>query len=250
MKPLKRIITFVAAVSVAVMASAVKFCDHGSASRFMEVEIHAMFGGTGLLNNYAGNFSEIRESTSSMGKGWGVGATAEFGLSNFFAFGTQINMIVSNSSLDMAVSNAEATTSSNIFLRNRAYYLNFPVYASFRFNLAQKIRWNIDGGLYYSYGFGGSQKQTIYHSSVNELGDLVNRVVTAKPSFFNNGQTFINSFYRGDIGLHLATGLTFNARWHLGLMSQIGFKNISHTTGLKNPRIHNLNVMMTLGYRF
>ncbi len=228
------------------------FCDHSPATRFFESEIHVMVGGSSITQNYMSCFSEIRELNASMGTAWGAGVKAELGLRNFLSIGTQINLIVNNNKTDLAISNDNATSLSNVFLENRYYYINIPVYMSFRFNLASSIRWNVDGGIYYSYGIGGSQKQTAYTSTVNPLGQLINRITVSKPGYFNNEETFINSFRRSDIGLHIATGLTFNYTYTVGVRSMIGFKNISTVgeSGISNPNIHNINLMLVLGYKF
>lgn len=231
-------------------AEAVDFIDYGPATDLIETDVHFLIGGSAILQNYSGCFSEIRELNASMGTAYGVGAGAVFGLRKYLGLGTEFNITVNNNRINMAVTNDDVTSVSNIFLRNRYYYMNIPLYLSFRFGLASTIVWNVDTGLYYSYGFAGSQKQTIYNSTVNDLGQLVPRVLESKPGYFNNGGTFVNRFRRGDIGLHLATAVTFGRRISVGGRVQIGLKNISHTTGLKNPNIHNINVMATLGYKF
>lgn len=226
------------------------FFDRGKAPKFVEAELHLLLGGTAQTENYMSCFPEIREINSTMNFAWGAGAVAELGLRDYLAIGTQLNVIMGNTRVDMAVSNDEATSVSGIYLNNRFYYINIPLYISFRFNVARNLRWNVDGGLYYSYGFAGKQKQTVYTSMVNELGNLVSRVTTTRPSFYNDRGTFINSFYRGDIGLHIATGLNFAKHYHVGVQGSIGLKNISHTTGIRNPNIHNISIFFTLGYRF
>lgn len=232
--------------------AAVTFCDHGPSRRFMETGIQFMVGGSTVTQNYKSCFQEIRQISSSMSTGWGFGMSAEFGIREYLALGTQINLLINNNSIDFAVSNDNATSVSNIFLNNRFYYLNFPVYVSFRFNLAPTVRWNIDGGFYYSYGIGGSQKQTVYNSTVNSLGQLINRVTVSKPGYFEDENTFINRYLRGDLGLYLASGLTIRSHYMIGVRSMMGFKNTSTVgeNGLINPRIHNLNLMMVLGYKF
>ncbi|MDE6175920.1 MAG: PorT family protein [Paramuribaculum sp.] len=243
-------ILFMALTILRPEAKGVEFCNHGAPDKFLSLETQLMIGGSGITQNYGSSFPEIRDINASMGVGWGLGVVAEFGIRDYLWLGTQVNMIVNNNKLDVAVSNANATSISNIFLSNRAYYLNFPVYLSFKFNIAAPVRWNVDFGGYYSYGFAGSQKQTIYNSLVNELGGLINRTFTSKPSFFNNNSTFINRFCRGDIGVMVATGLTFAGHYHIGVRSTIGLKNISKSSGIVNPNIHNATIMVTLGYRF
>ena len=57
---------------------------------------------------------------------------------------------------------------------------------SFRFHVLGPIRWNIDAGLFYQYGLSGSRDQTIFNSVINDLGQLVPRVVKSKPDYFNS----------------------------------------------------------------
>ncbi len=44
----------------------------------------------------------------------------------------------------MGVSNDDATSVNNVFLRNRYCYANIPMFMSFRFHVLGTIRWNID----------------------------------------------------------------------------------------------------------
>lgn len=248
MKGLTRIIAAVAVTLLPLVADA-QFVDYGAPSQFVETDVHILGGTTGIIQNYGSAFSEITEMNSSSGAGYGVGAGAVFGLRGWLGLGTELNFVVGHNKLNMAVGN-NITSVSNIFIRNRYVYTNIPVYMSFRFNILTGLRWNIDAGLYYSYGIAGSQKQTIYNSSVNELGQIVPRVETSRPGYFNDSNTFINSFRRSDIGLHLATSLLFGRHVTLGVRSQIGFKNISFNDGIRNPRIHNISLLAMVGYKF
>lgn len=250
MKALRSIATFLVAAAAVVSASAQQFVDKGAPASLLETDVHFLIGGSAQTQNYMSSFAPIREINTTMGAAWGVGATGEINLRNFLAIGTQLNVFQGNNRLDIAVSNDNATNMSNVFLRNRYYYFNVPVYMSFRFNVTRGLRWNVDGGLYYQYGFAGSQKQSVYSSMVNELGQLVNRVVVTKPSFFDDNGTFINQFRRSDIGLHIATSLLFVRKFSFGVVGTFGFKNISYTSGIVNPNIHNITLMASLGYHF
>lgn len=231
-------------------AKADGFISFAPASQFVELDLHILAGGTGITQNYQKSFPQIRELDASMGAGYGVGAGAVFGFSSFLGLGTQLNLTTCHNKLNIAVSNDDVTSVSNIFISNRYLYANIPVYLSFRFNLLGSLRWNVDAGFYYSYGLTGKQKQTIYNSTVNDLGQLVPRVVETKPDYFHSEATFINAFYRSDIGLHLGTGLQFGRHITLGCQFQVGFKNVAYTSGLINPNIHNLNIMAMLAYKF
>lgn len=233
-------------------AGAQKFCDHGPARQFITIDAHALFGGSAISQNYMGCFPEIREIDSNMGISYGGGFGAEFNIRDYLALGTQINFLINTNRVNLAVSNFNVTSVSNVFVHNRYYYVNVPVYMSFKFNLAPHLRWNIDGGFYYSYGVGGRQRQNVYTSSVNQLGQLINHVTSTRTDYFNNQGTFINRFLRGDLGLYAATGLTIKRHYHLGVRAAVGFKNVStvEPSGITNPNIHNFNLQMVVGYKF
>lgn len=254
---MKRSITRIASLLVASamflipsVAKADGFISFAPPRQFVELDLHLLGGTTGITQNYQGSFPQIRELNASMGAGYGVGAGAVFGFSSFLGLGTQLNLNLCHNKLNIAVSNDDITSVSNIFISNRYLYANIPVYLSFRFNLLGSLRWNVDTGFYYSYGLTGKQKQTIYNSTVNELGQLVPRVVETKPDYFHSDATFINAYNRSDIGLHLATGLQFGRHITLGCQFQIGFKNVAYTSGIVNPNIHNLSLLASLGYKF
>ena len=70
---------------------------------------------------------------------------------------------------------------SNVFIKNNYRTFNVPIFASFTFNLAPRVKWNADGGIFMSFGIGGKQKATIYNAKVNELGQLVQTYRTRRP---------------------------------------------------------------------
>lgn len=246
---MKRII-IIAVAALAAVAASCRAHAVVPPLRFVELDLHALAGGSSVTQNYMGTFPEIRELNSSMGAAYGVGAGAVFNFSGFLGLGTELNLTVNHNKIDMAVANDDATAVSNIFLRNRYWYANVPVYMSFRFSIAGLVRLNLDAGMYYSYGIAGRQKQTIYNSTVNDLGQLIPRVISTRPDYFNDGGTFINRFRRSDIGLHLGAGLTFGGHITVGARFQLGLKNVSFTDGVNNPNIHNINVMAMAGYKF
>lgn len=249
---MKRIylIYLIAILGVADMAAQKPFVDFGPADRFFDLEGHLLVGASSVTQNYRSTFPEISELDQSTGWSLGLGAAGEFGLRDYMWLGTEINLLVCNTATDLVVSRQNAVSVSNVFLRNRYYYLNFPVYMSFKFNVADNIRWNVDGGLYYSYGVGGRQKQSIYNAKINEIGQLISTITNDKCGYFNDSRSFINSAWRSDIGLHVATGLTFNKLISVGVRGQIGFKNIAHTVGIDRPNLHNLSFLFQVGYHF
>ncbi len=226
------------------------FVDFGPAPAFFDIEVHGLVGGSSITQNYMSSFPEISELDQGTGWSYGIGAAGRFGLRDYLSLGTEVNLLVNTGSTDMVVNRGDALSVSNVFLKNRYYYLNFPIFMSFNFNLASTVRWNVDGGVYYSYGIGGNQKQTIYNAKINEIGQLVTTIHNEKCGYFNDSRAFINSSRRSDVGLHLATGLTFNDRISVGGRAQIGLKNVANTVGVVKPNVHNLGFMFLVGYHF
>ncbi|WP_305155044.1 hypothetical protein, partial [uncultured Duncaniella sp.] len=70
------------------------------------------------------------------------------------------------------------------------------------------------------------------------LGQLIMSVSNFKADFYNDSKGFINSYNRSDMGLHLATGLTFGGHLRIGARVHIGFSNIANSTGIVKPTCH------------
>ena len=247
----KCIIRFAAVILAAAVPAitSAQFISYSPAKKFVEVDAHIFAGTSGIIQNYGGKFPSLTEVTADNGAGVGGGFGAVFGIRQWLGFGTELNLLFGNNKLNMAVSDAESVSMSTIFIRNRYTYLNIPLFMSFRFNILPGLRWNVDAGLYYSYGLSGRQHQTIYRSYVNDLGQLVPVTVDTKTGYFTNSDTFINSYYRCDIGVHLATAIQFGKHFFVGMRFQVGMKNISYNHGIVNPNIHSLNFMGCLGYK-
>lgn len=230
--------------------SRAQFIDFGPARDFLEFDAHVHVGGSGVFQNYIKKFPQIRELNTMAGTSYGAGARAVFGLRDFLGLGTELNLNLDGYSMDFAISNEDGTNISNVFLRNRYLYAHIPLFISFRFNVSGSIRLHFDLGLYYEYGLFGKQSQSIYSNELNELGQLVPLNVFQKSNYFNSTETFINSFYHSDLGLHLALGLRLGRHITVGAKFGIGMKNISFTDGIKNPSVRNYNIWGVAGYQF
>ncbi|MCM1027998.1 MAG: PorT family protein [Pseudoflavonifractor sp.] len=242
--------SFFILVSTAIPASAKNFIDYGPAPSFLDLDIHALFGGAMITENYLGSFPEITQMNTSPGSTWGAGAKAVFGIRDWVGLGTGIDLVFNHYRVDMAVAASDVSSVSNIFLRNSSTYIRIPVFLQVRFNVSSNVRWVIDGGMYYAYGIGGSQSQDIYNAQVNSLGQLVSTVISAKNDYFSDDKTFIHSNRRSDIGLHLASGLRFS-RLSIGAGLDFGLKNIAyipHGRGIVTPNIHNFCYYLSVGY--
>ncbi len=242
--------TVLAVMSVVVEDASARFVDYSAPSKFIEVDVHALGGGSSVTQNYRGCFPQIQNLNVNMGYSLGVGARAVFGFRNYLGFGTELDLLLNNYNIDMAVLGSDNMSMSAVFVDNRFYYVNIPVFMSFRFNVAKSVRWNVDAGMYYAYGIGGTQKQRIYRADINEMEELVPQVVNIKTGYFHSRETFINSFNRGDLGVHLGTSLNFGPHLVVGCKFQIGIKNSARENGIINPNIHNYNLHGVIGYRF
>lgn len=230
--------------------SAADFVDFSPSDRLVEVDVHAIGGASSVMQNYKSCFPQIQNLNVNMGASLGIGARAVFGIRGYFGFGTAIDVTLNNYNMDMAVMGTDRASMSAVFVDNHTYKVNVPVFVSFRFNVDRSVRWNVDAGLYYSYGFAGTQKQSIYRADINEMEELVAQKLNVKTDYYHSGDTFINSFNRGDIGLHLATSLNFGPHLLVGVQAQTGFKNSARPNGVQNPKIRNYDFHAVLGYRF
>lgn len=248
-----RIAALIFAIASAVTAAAagsVPFVDTSKSPDFFDINIHALVGGSYVTNNYTDIFPQISDINSSMRMAWGAGAGATFNVNRFFGFGTELNLTFNSTRTTFNVASEDSRHLSDVYLRNNFRYINIPFFVTFRFHLAPQVKWNVDGGLYYSYGVGGKQKSTIYTATVNDLGQLILNGSTVKSDYFNDPGCFLNSYLRGDIGLHLATGLTFHNRVNIGIRLQTGLKNVARSYGVANPSSHNFNFFASVGYIF
>lgn len=224
--------------------------DYGPARRFIEPSIHIIGGGSTILHNYRSTFGEIENLNTNMGFLIGGGGRATFGIRDFIGLTTEINFMARNYNMDMSVVGTDQSSMSAVFINSRTYSFSFPVLITFRFNVAHSVRWNVDGGMYYSYGVGGHQNQRIYVGQINELGQLIGERIDIKSDYYSSGATFQNSFRRSDWGLHFGTSLDIGPHIQVGGRVQIGLKNTSFTHGIKNPQVRNFDVTGLVGWRF
>ncbi len=231
-------------------ASGPEMVDRGRAEKFLDIDVHLLAGGSYMTENYTTCYPDISDLNTSMRPAFGAGVGARFNIRNFIGLGTEINFTSNGFNMDMAVIGSGGQSVSNVFQRNTYYKVDFPVYVTFLFNLSDAVRWNVDSGLYYGYGIAGKQKSTIYDTRSNELGQLMMSVTQYDADFYKDHRAFINSYDRGDIGLHLATGLTFSGHLRVGIRAHIGMSNLANSIGLVRPDSHTMDFMATVGWQF
>ncbi len=254
---MKKFLTTSLALTASVLAmvadeqtSVIPFLNNTPASRVINIGVHAGIGNSFVTQNYESAIENITEM--NLGSGWAFmgGFDCELAVIDYLWIGTECNLLINNYAADFIVHPEASAGVANIFIKNHYYYVNIPVYASFKLNIANTVRWNVDAGIYYNYGIAGKQHQTIYNAVVNDLGQLISSSYTLKTDYFNDDRSFINSAHRGDIGLHLATGLTFSRHISVGARVRVGFKNIANTVGINHPNLHTVSFLGTIGYNF
>lgn len=250
---MKRIITtliLIAALTCGITAQSTQFIDYGKADKFIDIEAHLLFGGSYVTDNYTKCYKEITDLNSTMGFAYGAGVGVKFNFSKFIGLGTQFNYTFNRWKMDMAITQEGAPNVSNVFMRNNYRNVDIPIYMSFSFNLASRVRWEANGGFYLGFGSGGSQKSTIYNAKVNDLGQLLTTTQHSKAGYYNDNKAFINSYKRTDFGLYIGTGLIFYEKISVGVAAHIGLKNVAKSSGIVKPSAHNFNVFGSVGYHF
>lgn len=231
-----------------VMASGM--INFGPSKSFIDIDVHAIAGGSAVFQNYKSSFQEIKNLDSSVGLSGGLGARATLGLREYLGLTTEANFLMRNFDMNMVVGSLSSGSLSGVKLDNDIYVVNIPVAMTLRLDVSGKVKWQIDFGGYYSYGIYGRQKQDIFVASTNALGELVTVQSHVKTNYFNSKSTFLNSFRRSDYGIHIATFLDFGPHLRVGARVQFGLKNVSYTRGIVNPSVHNLDFGGSVGYRF
>lgn len=235
---------------MAPVASPADMLDFGPARKFIDIDVHAIVGGSTILQNYKGSFKEIKNLDASVGLTGGVGARATLGFRDYLGLTTEANFLIRNYDMNMVVGSLSSGTLSGVKLDNDIYIVNIPICLTLRLNVSGKVKWHVDFGGYYSYGFYGRQRQDIFVATTNALGELVTVQSKVNTDYFNSESTFLNSFRRSDYGVHLATFLDFGPHLRVGARMQVGLKNVSYTLGIVNPSVHNFDFGGSVGYRF
>lgn len=222
---------------------------HGKADEFLETDVHLLLGGSYVSENYMKCYSEISDINNAMGFASGIGFGAKFNITSFVSLGTEINYLRNSGKMDMAAVAEGQSNVSIVFLKNNYQSFNIPVYIGLGFDLARMVRWNVDCGMYFDFGTGGSQKATIYDAKVNDLGQLTTAITRQKTDYYNNDKAFLNSYRSFDTGLHLATGMTFNKKISVAVRGLFGFRNVAQSSGIVKPSSHNIKLFVAIGYK-
>ncbi|MDR2954790.1 MAG: PorT family protein [Prevotella sp.] len=142
-----------------------------------------------------------------------VGATVDIGL-------TENVYIITG--LELQTKGTKSKTSPNV--KYNPMYLQVPVHAAYKFDIAPQTRFVVEGGPYVAYGIAGKVKS----------GD-------EKVNIFHDDR-----FKRFDFGLGAGVGVEYN-KFVLKGGYDFGLLNVSDMKGVK---ARNQNAYLTIGYHF
>ncbi|MBQ7211351.1 MAG: outer membrane beta-barrel protein [Muribaculaceae bacterium] len=243
-------ITMIAAAATAISCGAVSFVDKSRSEEPIKIEAHLNIGLSSLSQNYAKVNPDILELNFRPGTMFGAGVLVEFPLRDFLSLGTGTDINICNSRYTAIVFSSDPDVTGYAAVRNRYIYASFPVYMSVGFNISDNVRWHVDGGIYYAYGFGGFSKTSVYTTHENELGQIVTEHHEGKGKYFNDHHALMHRTGHSDIGLHFATGFVFDNHYHISLGYRHGLRDIARNDGPSDPKAFNAIATLSIGYKF
>jgi len=197
----------------------------------------------GINSSNQTNGSDLLTSNvDSWGIGFEAGAVFDINIRDFFTLQPGIFFSIRNNKYCHSIISYdhEMAMLSTISNEGKTRHTTFtiPVLASFRFNLSDELRWQVDAGPYFEFGLGGYDKGNFLQMSNPQAGN--NRY-----SMFNNAYYDIRRKF--DWGLKVGTGLRFKEHYYAGVHYEAGFCRVYKS---KEAGGHNKGWMFTLGYDF
>ena len=95
--------------------------DKSRPDDFIDFDVHALVGGSYIMENYVSCYPEISDLNAGMGAAFGVGAGVRFNIRGYLGLGTELNFTRNAAKMDMAVVGSDRNSVSNVFQRNSYY---------------------------------------------------------------------------------------------------------------------------------
>lgn len=117
-------------------------------------------------------------------------------------------------------------------------YFEIPILASYKLNINDNLRWEINAGPYIAVGIAGKDKYKYsgedpdYSYSVPAFGTGKTEVEDSEGDKFD---TYKRGLKRFDFGLQFATGLTIKEHYYVGLRYDLGLLNGCNTSDEESP---------------
>ncbi len=165
------------------------------------------------------NLSEIQKMDDDIKVGFNVGVTAELALPSNFYLLSGLEFTTKGAKGGSANVGVDAKATLN------AMYLQLPIHAGYKLDIAPGTNLFVHLGPYLAYGIGGKIKW-----DGNDLADI---------DFFNDDSN------RFDFGVGGAVGVEFNNKISISLGADQGLTKIFKDTKTKNRAAH-----ISVGYKF
>lgn len=225
--------------------------DSRRTEKWIEVDLHAGVGITGILQNYGSKIPGITDMMLSPGCQMRGGLGVRINLNTSFGLATGLEFGINNfrQALSMLLSEPSGSMSS-LYITNHFYQFTVPIYVSWRFNIGRRMMWNVDLGWYLAEGTGGDLKASGYTTGENNLGQPVVLHAEYKTKYFEKNQPLFNGVRNFDCGLHVGTGLVYRHKYTLNAVLELGARNLAINRGVHDFKYHNLSLMFQAGYIF
>lgn len=237
------IITLLSKSIIITLLSVCCICNTAVADRIEREDIAIGFRGglnisssQGSYNNTLANELSQRGINTRFDKEFGghFGVITDIGITKWFYI--QPGVYFTTKSFDFYLSN---TDNPNYDWRRlyELYYLEIPVLASFRIELADDFMLQLNAGAFVACGVGGNVKDNIIKDELINIGDFL-------------GNPFVKGeggLHRFDAGLQFGIGFTYN-EFFIGAAYDWGLFDITtHAMGYSGS-IKTGNIMVSVGY--
>lgn len=163
------------------------------------------------------------------------GVITEIGITDWFYI--QPGVYFTTKSFDFYLSNAEKKPDYSWRRLYELYYLEIPVLASFRIELADDFKLHLDAGAFVACGVGGNVRDNVLKENIFDIGDLLGNP-------FVKGEGGLNRF---DAGLQFGVGFSYK-EFFIGAAYDLGLFDITANSLAYNGSLKTGNIMVSVGY--
>lgn len=236
---MRKVILSLACAACAISASA----QRASSSSFFSTEkvdnpltIGIRAGGN--LSTFTGDF--LNDVGLKSRFGFNVGVNFDYSIMKCFGVQTGVYFTTKGAKVER-----ETFHTDDIYTRTWEYnpmYIQIPVLASFRYNLNDNWRWELNAGPYFAFGVGGKYKYERTTTSIHD-GDVIQHQESEQDFFGDDIKSF-------DMGIALGTGLTYK-KFYFGVQYEIGMTDMNNAKDDPDyASIKNNNFTFSVGYNF
>lgn len=249
-KILRFVIAIASIITGNALAYAVDMLDTSMPKKLIEVNVHSGIGTSTIVNNYASVAESVTAMKLSPGTRMLAGFGAELPIRDYLSVGTGLDFAINNYSVSMTMLDGYAATLGTLLTANHFYTIEVPVFVGLRLNLGSRVRWCNELGAYFAYGMAGSSKTTAFVSSTNSLGQTQVSEARYDRKYYESDDPVFCTMRRGDIGMHLATGILINQHYTVKATLHVGIRDLAKNFGVYNAHARTLSPAFIIGYTF